>query len=285
MRLRPWCVLSKTAFFHFIETIAKTITDRGGAVLLEHEVAKIEVDGRRVSGIRTVDGKTLRAKRYISNLDPKVTLALAGQPEKKAQRYAYSSSTFNLFLGIRGMDLRDHGFGSHNVWHWPHDDMNRTYDDQLVRHDLSDPWLFLSTPSLHSDEPGLCPPDQQILEVATSCDYGRFARLRQVDRRAYNVEKKRIRDHIEALIEERYLPGLRSHITMRVTGTPTTNARYCRAPEGNAYGSALVPENMHLGRKPLRVLDNLWMVNATAGFPSIAGTVGAGLRLFEELRG
>lgn len=275
----------KRHFFHFIETIVKTITERGGTVLLEHEVAKIEVEGKRVTGIRTVDGTLLQARRYISNLDPKVTLALSGQPQKKAQRYGYSSSTFNLFLGIRGIDLRDHGFGSHNVWHWPNDDMNRTYDDQLVRHDLSDPWLFLSTPTLHSDEPGLCPSDQQILEVATSCDYGRFARLRKDDRRAYNLEKKRIRERIETILEERYIPGLRSHITMRVTGTPTTNERYCRAPEGNAYGSALVPENMHLERKPLRVLDNLWIVNATAGFPSIAGTVGAGLRLYEELRG
>jgi phytoene dehydrogenase-like protein len=160
------------------------------------------------------------------------------------------------------------------------------YDDQLVRHDLSDPWMFLSTPSLHSDAPGICPPGTQILEVATACDYGHFAQLRKRDRRAYNLEKKKIRERIEEILEERYIPGLRRHITMRVTGSPVTNERYVRAPAGNAYGAALVPANLHRDRRPLRSsVENLWMVNATAGFPSIAGTVGAGIRLYEELSG
>jgi phytoene dehydrogenase-like protein len=275
----------KRHFFHFIETIASKVT----TLLLEHEVDRIHVEGRRAVGVTTTNGKRFTAERVISNLDPKTTLRLAGQSRAKAQKhldYEYSSSTFTLYLGVKGLDLRDHGFGSHNVWHYPHADLNRIYDDQLLRHDLRDPWLFLSTPTLHSDEQGLCPPGHQILEVATSCDYERFARLRASDRRAYNVEKKQIRERIEAILEDRYLPRLREHIVMRVAGSPTTNERYCWAPNGNAYGSALTPENMHVYRRPLRTeVENLWMVNATAGFPSIAGTVGAGIRLYEMLTG
>lgn len=73
-------------------------------------------------------------------------------------------------------------------------------------------------------------------------------------------------------------------VRLRVAGTPVTNERYCFAPKGNAYGSALTPANVGFGRGPRRSdLDNLWLVNATAGFPSVAGTVGAGMRLFREL--
>ena len=79
------------------------------------------------------------------------------------------------------------------------------------------------------------------------------------------------------------MPRLRDHLVMRVTGTPVTNERYCFAPKGNSYGSALTPANVGFGRRPQRALDNLWLVNATAGFPSVAGTIGAGLRLFDEL--
>jgi all-trans-retinol 13,14-reductase len=279
----------KRHFFHFIETITKAIAGSAGStVLLEHEVDRIHVENGRVLGVSS-NGRRYTAERYISNLDPKLTLRLAGvehfdRRDVARTDYAYSSSTFNVYLGISGLDLREHGFGSHNVWHYPHDDLNRCYDDQLVRNDLSDPWMFLSTPSLHSDEPGICPPGTQILEVATSCSYPHFAALRQRDRRAYNLEKKKIRERIEEILEERYVPNLRQHITMRVTGSPTTNERYCRAPAGNAYGSALVPANLHRDRRPLRSsVENLWMVNATAGFPSIAGTVGAGIRLYEEL--
>ena len=73
---------------------------------------------------------------------------------------------------------------------------------------------------------------------------------------------------------------------MRVTGTPATNERFCHAPEGNSYGAALTPANVGIGRKPMGTsLGNLWMVNATAGFPSVAGCVGAGMRLYEQLTG
>jgi all-trans-retinol 13,14-reductase len=277
-------------FFQFVEAVAKTIdTTPGCRVLLEHEVDRIEVAGDRVVSVATKNGKRFTAKRYISNADPKLTARLAGTTitrDPRLRDYAYSCGTFTMYLGVRGLDLRDYGFGSHNVWHYPHDDLDRIYDDQLVRHDLSQPWLFMSTPTLHSDEPGICPAGDQILEVATCCDHARFDRLRRTDRRAYNLEKKKIRETILDVIEAHYVPRLREHLVLRLTGTPATNARYCWAPEGNAYGAALVPQNLNVHRRPQKSsLENLWLVNATAGLPSVAGTVGAGLRLYTELTG
>ncbi|NUQ75559.1 MAG: NAD(P)/FAD-dependent oxidoreductase [Polyangiaceae bacterium] len=282
----------KHHFFHFIETLASAVSDSPGcAILFEHEVSRIEVSNSRVTGVVTKAGKRFTASRYISNMDPRRTVALAG-PEHFSRRdadltdYTYSAGAFTLYLAVEGLDLREHGFGSFNVWHYPHEDINRIYDDQLVRHDLSNPWLFMSTPTLHTAEPGLCPPGQQVLEVATVCDYRRWAELRRRDRRAYNVEKKRVRETVLDVIEARYVPRLRDHMKLRVAGTPATNERFCRAPEGNSYGSALVPKNMRIDRGPTRTsVDNLWLVNATCGFPSIAGTAGAGIHLYEELTG
>ena len=81
-------------------------------------------------------------------------------------------------------------------------------------------------------------------------------------------------------------PRLRDHIALRILGTPATNERFCRAPAGNAYGAALDPLHVTLGRRPFRTsLENLWMANATAGLPSVAGALGAGMRLYGELGG
>lgn len=279
----------KKHYFHFVETLADAVRSKPGcAVLTEHEVDRIETSFGRVTGVTTTNGKRFTARRYISNADPRLTARLTGEENfgKRGREldYEYSCGTLTMYLGVRGLDLRDHGFGSFNVWHYPHEDINRTYDDQLVRHDLSNPWLFLSTPTLHSDVPGLCPPGDQILEVATACDHNRFADLRRMDRSAYNREKKKLRDGILDIIAERYVPRLRDHLVMRVTGTPATNARFVRAPEGNSYGAALTPRNTGPHRRPFRSsLENLWLANATAGFPSVAGAVGAGIRLFEEL--
>jgi phytoene dehydrogenase-like protein len=262
----------------------------GCAVLLEHEVARIHTEGGRVAGVTTRSGERFTSRRYVSNVDPRRTAELVGpgilEGDAKRLRYEYSCGTITMYLGIKGLDLRDHGFGSFNVWHYPHDDLNRMYDDQLKRHDLGDPWLFLSTPTLHSDAQGLCPPGHQILEVATCADHAHFAALRQRDRRAYNAEKRRIRERILDVIEARYVPRLRDHLAMRVVGTPVTNERFCRAPAGNAYGAALTPAYVTLGRRPFRTrLDNLWMANATAGLPSVAGALGAGMKLYGELTG
>ena len=63
-----------------------------------------------------------------------------------------------------------------------------------------------------------------------------------------------------------------------------TARRFYFTGERNSYGAALVPASVGLARRPFRTsLDNLWMVNATAGFPSVAGTIGAGMRLYREL--
>lgn len=277
-------------FFHFVESITDAIRSRPGcAVLFEHEVEHIDVEGKRVVGVVTKNGRRFTARRYVSNVDPRRTADLArgsGLERMRPLDYRYSCGTFTMYLAVRGLDLRDHGFGSFNVWHYPHHDLNRIYDDQLVRHDLSNPWLFMSTPTLHTDEPGLCPPGEQILEIATCCDYTRFARLRRNDRRAYNVAKKELRERILDVVDQRYVPGLRDHLALRIAGTPVTNERYCWAPQGNAYGAALTPAHVGIHRKPLGTpLENLWMVNATAGFPSVAGTVGAGIRLYRELTG
>jgi len=278
-------------FASLVDAIAASIRSRPGCqILLEHEVLRIHVDAGHVSGVSTKNGRRFTARRYVSNVDPRRTAALVGEEHLRGDRarlrYEYSCSTVTMYLAVRGLDLRDHGFGRHNVWHYPHDDINRMYDDQLVRNNLDDPWLFLSTPTLHSSAPGLCPPGHQVLEVATCADYASFAGLRRTDRRAYNLAKKKVRERLLDVLEHHYVPRLRDHIALRILGTPATNERFCRAPAGNAYGAALDPLHVTLGRRPFRTsLENLWMANATAGLPSVAGALGAGMRLYGELGG
>jgi all-trans-retinol 13,14-reductase len=277
-------------FSSLVDELADVVgTASGSSLFLEKPVASIECHGKRALAVRTADGGRFTAERIISNADPQLTYGMLQgvrfAPRKKAPNYEYSSSNFTLYLGVKNLDLRDHGFGNHNVWHYPHDDLNRMYRVQKEENNLEDPWLFLSTPTLHSDAPGLCPPGNQILEVATSCSFTYFADLWKKDRKAYTRAKVKIRDRILDVIQENYLPGLRQNLSMKVAGTPRTNERYVRAPRGNAYGANLTPENMFPRVRNETPVDNLYLVNATAGYPSVGGTVGAALKLFEKLSG
>jgi phytoene dehydrogenase-like protein len=282
----------KKHFRHLVTSIAHYVAAQPGCeIMLNTAIEQIIVERGRVVGVKAADGRVLAAKRYVSNVDPQRTAAMIADtqlPAKYRERvtYPYSSGNLTLYLGVRGIDLREHGFGSWNVWHYPHDDINAIYRRQLVDQDYREPWLFMSTPTLHTDEPGLCPPGDQIIELATSAPYAPWRTLRDTDRRRYNLEKKRIRDRLVQIVEERYVPGLSKHLVMRVMGTPATNARFCGAPEGNAYGVNLTPDHMGPSRIPNETpLSNLWLVNASTGYPSVAGTVRAGIDLHARLQG
>lgn len=277
-------------FQHLVGSLAGAIAARPGCqLLLSTEIARIEVERDRVTAVVAKDGRRFTAERYVSNVDPRRTAQLIGAAKLprswlRKLKYPYSSGNLTLYLGVRGLDLREHGFGSWNVWHYPHDDLNEIYRRQLDDADCADPWLFMSTPTLHTSAPGLCPPGDQILELATSAPYAWWKELRTRDRRRYNLEKKKVRDRLLELVEQRYVPGLRRHLVMRVMGTPVTNARFCGAPEGNAYGAALTPRHVGVGRLAAETpLANLWLANATAGYPSVAGTVKAGIDLHRRL--
>ncbi len=274
-------------YVHFIESLASYVASQPGCeLLLETEIAAILTDGNRVTGVRTKRGETFTATRYVSNVDPLRTArmldvqSLATRWTRKLG-YDYSSGNLTLYLGVRDIDLRDHGFGSWNVWHYPEDDIDAIYDRQRELHDFREPWLFMSTPTLHTSHPGMCPEGHQILELATSANYRWFKALRDRDRRAYNVEKKRIRERMIAVVERDYVPGLSKHLAIQVMGTPATNERYCAAPLGNAYGSALTPKNVSRRVPKTTPLENLWIVNATAGFPSVGGMVKSAIELVD----
>ena len=193
---------------------------------------------------------------------------------QKKVDYEYSVSSYTLYLGVRGLDLRQFGFGSWNIWHYPHLDINRAYEAQAVDGDLSDPWLFLSTPTLYTQnehpESRICPEGEQILEAVTVCADEPFRALRATDRAGYRRRKK--------LVAERILEHSGNSLHSRLAEPPGQEGRgdsghqraLLRAPRGNIYGSALTPANINFGRLNfLTPLPNLYFTGASAEFPSI----------------
>ncbi len=280
-------------FSTFVERVAGVIARAPGCSLETNAVVNEVVFERgRVAAVRTADGREVRGARFICNADPRWFVDTVGRERFSRSfldriDYEYSASSFSLYLGLRGVDLREHGFGNFNVWHYPRLDINATYAAQHERDDLSDPWLFMSTPTLCSPHAKTrhAPEGEQILEVITTCAWRPFEERRGRGLREYTAQKNAVRDRILEIVEEHYVPGLREHVVMRVAGTPTTNKRYLWAPRGHIYGAALTPQNVagRLGwRSPV---DNLFFTGASAAFPSIGGTVGGGERLYTALTG
>jgi phytoene dehydrogenase-like protein len=181
------------------------------------------------------------------------------------------------------LDLRDYGFGRWNVFHSEQVDLNQAFDDMYLRGDYSKPSFVMTTPSLLTDERD-CPEGHQIIEFLTVANYDRFHDLKISDAAKYRQKKKEIFDAIIAIVERDYIPDFSKHLVFKMTGSPTTNQRFCGSPAGNSYGSNLTPKNVNLNRLNHHTsLAHFYFCNASSGFPGFAGTIKTGCMLYEHL--
>lgn len=286
-------------FEHVVKAMVGRISERG-ELRLRHRVVEFVLEGDAVVGVvaEEVDDDAVstgvrhafRAPRVICNMDPKQAARLLGMQRfsRKVRRqldYSYSPSSFMAYLVVEGVDLRDHGFGRSNLFHSELADLNEAFR-RMEQGDYSAPSFAMTVPSLLTDDRSDCPPGKQVVELLTVADHDRFLHLRIANPRAYRDKKTEIYDSICAVIERDYVPGFRDKVCFKLLASPTTSQRYCLSPEGNSYGSDMVPGQIGAGRLgPESSLPGLWFCNASSGYAGFAGTFWTGATLYERLSG
>lgn len=281
-----------TKHFNFlVARLASYITEHQGChIYYETEVSAIDTAGNSVTQIKTADGKIFTAGKILCNMDPQKASYMIGRekfPKEylPALSYDYSPSILMIYLGIKGIDLRDFGFGNHNTWHLEQWDLNQTWKDSRTNC-YDKPWVFMSTPTLHTNQPGIAPKGCQILEVATAANYDFFKDLHERNPHQYRAQKRALTDILLEIVERKHIPNLQRHLALKVVGTPTTNDDFCFAPFGNSYGSHLTPHNMGLKRlKAETPWENFFWCNASSGYGGVYGTALTGATLYGKLTG
>ncbi|MEM7119047.1 MAG: NAD(P)/FAD-dependent oxidoreductase [Chloroflexota bacterium] len=283
-------------FEHVVNSLVRVIEENKGEVLLEHKAIEFVTQGRHITSVRAENLQTgaiseHRGTSVICNMDPRKAAEMIGLKKfaPKVQRqlnYDYSYSNYMAYCVVKGIDLRDYGFGKSNLFHTENPDLNEVFNDMYWRGDYSKPSFAVTVPSLLTDDRSDCPPDHQIIEFLTVANFDRFLDLKLSSPAAYRRKKQEIFDAILDVMEEHYVPNLREHMVFHVTGSPTTNERYCWSPAGNSYGSNMVPDNFGFGRLTHRTsFDNFYFCNASSGYPGFAGTFWTGGLLYEKLSG
>jgi len=278
-------------FEYYIQRIAETIEEQPGChIYYEAEVVKFNEESGRITSVETKDGKVFSAPNFICNMDPQAAAHLIGWDKfpakyKPALSYKYTPSAMTIYLGLKDIDLREHGFGNFNIWHVGDWDLNSLWKKQEAG-DYEKFWMFLSTPLLHSDHPGQAPEGHSILEIATLANFKPFGDVRDTDYKEYMKLKLQYANRILKEIEDKYIPNLRKHIVVKTVGTPTTNRDFAWAPEGNVYGSLMTPANIGVKRlKKDTPFENMYWCNASSGYAGIYGTVHTGVKLYEDITG
>ncbi len=131
----------------------------------------------------------------------------------------------------------------------------------------------------------MAPEGHHVLEIATVCPYEPFQRLSQTDPKAYKAKKRDVYRQIMSSVQD-LIPDINAYARMKVYGTPTTSEFYLGQPDGNIYGAKLIPKQVGLNRLGyVTELPNLFLVGASAGYPSVPGVIGNGMDVVELMTG
>jgi all-trans-retinol 13,14-reductase len=283
-------------FEHVINSLVNFIESHGGQVLLNYEVTNFRVTDKTVTGVQAMDLTTHQTYEFtgdtvICNIDPKKAAKMIGESQfsktvRRKLNYEYSASNYMAYCVVKDLDLRDYGFGKWNLSHTGHQDINEAFAQMYERNDFSNPSFAITTPTLLTEASRDCPEDCQIVEFLTVANYDYFKQLRESDHKAYSQKKQEILDSILDIVEKHYVPNFRKHMVFHITGSPTTNERFCWCPNGNSYGSILTPHNVGLGRLNHETsLNHFYFCNASSGYPSFALTFWTGALLYQRLSG
>jgi all-trans-retinol 13,14-reductase len=289
-------------FESVINSLVKVIESHGGNVQFNREVTNFRLTGKTVTGVEAMNLITHEPEEFsgntvICNIDPQRAANMIGVENfsktiRRKLDYEYSASNYMAYCVVKDLDLRDYGFGNWNLFHSGHEDLNQAFEQMYDRHDYSNPSFAITTPTLLTTASRDCPEDCQIVEFLTVANYEYFQQLQKPDRsgvgvqKVYRQKKQEILDSILDVVERDYVPNFRQHMVFHITGSPTTNERFCWCPSGNSYGSKLTPKNMGLGRLNHQTsLDRFYFCNASSGYPGFAPTVWTGALLYQRLSG
>ena len=283
-------------FEHVINSLVEVIEKNNGKIIYNQEAVDFVVDKKTVTSVITKDlinGQDYEysGENIICNMDPKKAADMIGADKlsnsiQKKLNYEYSASNFMAYCAVKDIDLKKYGFGKWNVFHTGSIDLNETFKTMYHKHDYSNPSFAICTPGFLTKEASEIPEGQHIIEFLTVADYDYFKKLKETDTSAYKKKKKEILNSMIDIVEQNYIPDFRKYLAFKITGSPTTNERFCWCPQGNSYGSILTPKNINIGRLNHKTsLKNMYFCNASSGFAGFAGTFWTGAKLYQKLSG
>lgn len=280
------------SFMHVMKSLLRKIKEQPGCrSMLSTEITRIQVANGKARSVMTAQGQEFSADQFLFNGDAQLSLELIGAEHfpkafQKKLQYEYGTSVLSVYLGLKDIDLRRHGFGENNIFWHPKVDLNEVYDDQLSDRIPDRPYFFCNAPTLRSHDAVLAPQGCDQLVMVAPCSYDFFRKLRNHSEEEYQSAKLQYADNIIRVLESEFIPGLSEHIVEKVIGSPLTNEFYVRAPKGNCYSTPLDPKHVNLRRLNYKSpFPNLYYVGASSCLPGFATIIHFACMLYEKLTG
>ncbi|WP_110951265.1 phytoene desaturase [Pseudomonas bohemica] len=266
-----------------VNALVKLFEDIGGRVELNADVASIEIQESRATGVRLADGRQFQADSVASNADVMHTYAkLLGahprgvQESTRLKSKRYSNSLFVIHFGLKRPQPQ---LQHHTVCFGPR---YRALIQEIFKGDAlaEDFSLYLHAPCV--TDPSLAPPGCSSHYVLSPVPHLGNAPI------DWSIEGPRYRDRIFDYLEKHYIPGLREDLVTCRVFTPDDFQSELNAHLGSAFSLEPILSQSAWFRPHNRdaSLGNVYLVGAGthpgAGVPGVIGSAKATAGLMLE---
>ncbi len=252
------------------EAMAKVIAEDGGKVMLNSTVKELILEGKKVKGVRMMDGSELFADAVFINSDfahSMSSLVAPGTLKKynrsKLKTMGYSCSTFMLYLGVnKKVDLPHHNIRFSPTYK---ENVSDIFDAKTLHEDTA---FYLHNPS--ALDPSLAPEGKSALYVLVPVANNKSGIN-------WEREKKRYRDQVIKLIMQ-HIPSLEDldqHIEEELIITPADWQNHYNVYFGATFNLAHSLDQMlyFRPRNKFEELENCYLVGGGthpgSGLPTI----------------
>jgi len=227
---------------NFASLFADLIEQNGSTISLRTRVDRIMIEDSIATGVKLADGREVRSKFVVSNIDWKQTFTKLIDRQyleegfvTQVEKAKVSESAFCVYLGT---DLTRRYFEglAHHILYLP------AYGKPFLEKDANDPNFFydcslgITLPSLSDDS--LAPRGKSVVILTTWAPYNYLGKWKTKDGRkteAYRKLKEEVASQLIATAE-RVIPDLSQHIIVRAIATPLTYERFTLNSEGATAG-------------------------------------------------
>ncbi|MGC3873439.1 phytoene desaturase [Halomonas sp. GXIMD04776] len=266
-----------------IQGMVKLFEDLGGKLELDAEVANIETQDDRVSGVTLQDGRHFETDVLASNADVIHTYAhlLGKHPRgvnhgKALKKKRYSMSLFVIYFGL---DMPSNNLQHHTICLGARykELIDEIFNADTLAEDFS---LYLHSPCV--TDPSLAPPGSSAYYVLAPVPHLGTAPI------DWENQGPVYRDRILDYLERHYIPGLREHLVTCRHFTPLDFRDELNAHLGSAFSLEPILTQSAWFRPHNRdqKIDNLYLVGAGthpgAGVPGVVGSAKATATLMLE---
>ncbi|HEX9058936.1 MAG TPA: NAD(P)/FAD-dependent oxidoreductase [Clostridia bacterium] len=237
------------------DTLAEKFQGFGGELLLSSKAEKITLSGKKCSGIVLEDGREIRCKYVISNIDAhKTFVEMVGKEHiseellAKLNQLELSVSHFVVYLGINSK-ASDKLMQRCNTWYIPGYDIRKIYNEMLEDPLKSNGFVHAAFPSFYDNE--LSPKGCESIFLTVLAPFKTLEFWKEAKEKLASVLIGRA---------ENIMEGLSESIVLKEYSTPQTILRYTGNSDGANYGWSMIPsQSGRLRLKQETEIDGLYL--------------------------